>query len=263
MAALLLCRVCPRRDRNRCTIAPGGCRRDAGGCMMLRRTTGLALIAVPICFNLTFFALASAFNYPEILREPASDILRQFAAGGSDLVVRWYLFAATAFLAIPLALLLGALFRGAHPHLAPATAIVGVLSGLVQTLGLLRWVFLVPALAAAHVHPATDAATRAASVVVFEAAHGYLGVGVGEHLGYLLTGTWTILLSTMLWRSVRFGPWLGATGIVAAAGIMTGMLEPAGIEAAGLVNALSYVLWSAWLLAFGAVLLATPDRTAR
>lgn len=231
--------------------------------MTLRRVTGIALIVVPICFNLTFFALAAAFNYPDILREPADDILRQFAAGGPGLVVRWYLLAVTALLAIPLALLLGALFRGEHPKLAPAAAIVGVLSGLVQTLGLLRWVFLVPGLAATHVDPAADAATRAASVVVFEAAHGYLGVAVGEHLGYLFTGVWTTLLGIMVWRSSKFGPWMGTIGVVAATGIMSGMLEPAGVEAAGLVNAVSYVLWSAWLLAFGTLLLTTTGPNER
>lgn len=235
---------------------------EQGLWMTLRRTTGLLLIAAPICFNATFFALASAFNYPDILREPADHVLRQFVAGGSGLVARWYLFAATAALAIPLALLLGALLRGSHPRLAPAAAVVGVLSGLVQTLGLLRWVFLVPTLAAAYVDPATDPATRASAIVVFEAAHGYLGVAIGEHLGYLFTGCWTILLAIMFWPTSRVGPWLGVVGIVAALGVMSGMLEPAGVEAAGLINALSYVLWSISLIALGVLVLRTPDRLA-
>jgi hypothetical protein len=221
----------------------------------MKQVTGIFLIVVPLLFNGVFFALSSAFSYPDILREPASDILRQFHEGGNSLVILWYLFAATAVLAIPLALLLYAVFRDEHPQLAQAAAIIGVLSGLVQAFGLFRWVFLVPDLAAAYVDPSTDAATREAVIVVFEAAHEYLGVAIGEHLGYLFTGSWTILLSVMMFRSRMFRPWMGVVGIIAAAGIMIGMLEPFGVAAAGVVNAVSYILWSLWLIVMGGMLL--------
>ena len=55
--------------------------------------------------------------------------------------------------------------------------------------------------------------------------------------------------------SPLFRPWLGGLGMVAAVGILVGMLEPAGFAAAGTINALSYILWSAWLIATGVVLL--------
>jgi hypothetical protein len=228
---------------------------------MYNRLTGICLICVPLAFNALFFALGSSFSYPDILRAPTADILSRFAAGGQGLIALWYLFAATALLAIPLALLLYGVFRADHPQLALAAAIAGVLSGLVQTLGLLRWVFLVPGLAAAFTDPALDPAARAAVVVVFEAAHQYLGVAVGEHLGYLFTGTWTILLSVMMFRSPIFRPWLGVLGLVAAIGVMAGMLEPAGWRSAGMVNALSYILWSLWLVAMGVLLIARGGRT--
>ena len=34
----------------------------------------------------------------------------------------------------------------------------------------------------------------AGTAIVFETLHRYAGVGIGEHLGYLLTGVWTILV---------------------------------------------------------------------
>jgi hypothetical protein len=228
-----------------------------------RRITGICLIFVPLAFNAAFFALGNAFDYPGILREPTDRILTQFAAGGAGLVTLWYLFAATAWLSIPLALLLYGVFRQEHPQLALAAAITGVLGGLVQVFGLLRWVFLVPSLAATYADPAVDPALRAAAVVVFESAHSYLGVGIGEHLGYLFTGVWTILLSSMMFRSGTFRPWLGIAGIVAATGILMGMLEPAGWQEAGLINAISYIVWSLWLIAIGIVLLIRPEAPAR
>lgn len=222
---------------------------------MNRRLTGLLLIIVPLAFNIAFFALGSAFSYPDILRQPTDSILTQFVAGGSGLIALWYAFAVTALLAIPLALLLYGTFHEEHSQLAVAAAIIGVLSGLVQAFGLFRWVFLVPSLAATYTDAAADPALRAAAIVMFESAHRYLGVAIGEHLGYLFTGTWTILLGVMMLRSRQFPSWLGLLGIIAAIGVMVGMLEPAGWSAAGAINAISYIVWSLWLIVMGVILL--------
>jgi hypothetical protein len=226
---------------------------------MNHRITGIAFIFVPLAFNLVFFALGSAFNYPDILREPTADILQQFVAGGADLISLWYLFALTALLAIPLALLIQGVFQSEHPQLSQAAMIVGVLSGLVQGIGLLRWVFLVPGLATTYLDPAAEPALRAAAVVVFEAGHHFFGVAIGEHLGYFFTGSWTILLSVMMFRSTTFRPWLGIIGISAAMGILAGLLEPAGWDLAGLINAISYIVWAFWLMLTGIILLVRPS----
>ena len=42
---------------------------------MHNRITGLFLILVPLAFNAAFFTLAGSFSYPEILRQPAAEIL--------------------------------------------------------------------------------------------------------------------------------------------------------------------------------------------
>lgn len=227
---------------------------------MKYRVTGTILILVPILFNGLFFALASSFEYPDILRKPTDYILQHFVAGGSDLVALWYAFASTALLAIPLALLLYSIFVDEHPQMALATAIIGVISGLVQALGLFRWVFLVPFLSDSYTGATATAAARESAALVFEAAHRYLGVAVGEHMGYLFTGVWTILLSVMMLRSSVFSRWLGILGSVSAVGILVGLLEPAGWSDAGTINALSYVLWSVWLILMGVILIAASRR---
>ena len=230
--------------------------------MTTRRWTAIFLIVVPLAFNAVFFALGSAFNYPDILREPTDTILRQFAQGGASLITLWYLFALTALLAIPLALMLYSVFAETTPQLSLAASVVGVLSGLVQAFGLFRWTFLVPSLATTYLDPSTDPATHAAAVMVFEAAHRYLGVAVGEHMGYFFTGAWTILLAVMMFRTSTFPNWLGWAGILSAIGIMTGLLEPAGWQPAGLINALSYIAWSLWLIGMGIILLFPPRSNA-
>ncbi len=113
--------------------------------MTLYAITGLVLIALPIAFNVLFFLLGRAFDYPNILRKPTDHILTQFTSGGRRLIALWYAFAMTALLAIPMALLLGAVFDMDYPQLAAVSVIIGVLSGLTQAMGLLRWPLLVPA----------------------------------------------------------------------------------------------------------------------
>jgi hypothetical protein len=201
-----------------------------------------------------FFALGRAFDYPNILRQPTDVIFTRFTAGGTRLVALWYAFALTAVVAIPMALLFQLVFVGQHPSLAGMSAIVGALSGLVQAMGLLRWPLLVPTLAAQY-SEASTAEQRSTVAVVFNAFHQYIGVVVGEHLGYLLNGAWTILISVMMFTSPIFSPVLGVLGIVSAVGILTGLLEPAGWKPAGAINAMSYILWSLWLIVSGITLL--------
>jgi len=216
----------------------------------LFRLTGLILIAVPVAFNLLFLALGRSFEYPDILRQPVDTVLRRFRDGGSRLISLWYAFSLTAILFVPLALLVAAAFPG-QPALAQASAVVGALAGVVQALGLLRWPFLVPVLARAYADPAASPAKREAVATVFEAFHTYAGVAIGEHLGYFFTAGWSILVSAILMQSAMFNPLIGVLGIVSAVGILAGTLEPAGWKPAAAINAISYLVWSLWLVAVG------------
>ena len=38
-------------------------------------------------------------------------------------------------------------------------------------------------------------------------------------------------------------------------GVLAGVFEETGFKAAGVINAISYILWSIWLIAFGIALL--------
>ncbi|MDQ3227006.1 MAG: DUF4386 domain-containing protein [Chloroflexota bacterium] len=220
----------------------------------VRVLTATLLIAVPVLFMLFYVLLTMTFDYPGILREPAGEVLRRFAAGGPSLIALWYGFALTPALFIPAAVLLRRVFPDATPLLDLATPLA-VLAGLVQVLGLVRWPFLVPELARTFLDPAASEATQAATLAVFSAFHQYAGVAIGEHLGYLFTGAWTLVIAGAMLTSLLFRPWLGWVGIVAAIGVLIGMLEPAGVAIAGTINALAYIVWSLWLVGVGVFLL--------
>jgi hypothetical protein len=224
--------------------------------LSLRRLAGLLLILLPIAFTVCFTLLQMQFEYPDILRQPTADVLTKFQAGGTGLIVVWYVLSLTAVLFIPIVVLFHHVLAGQKASAALSVATTfGVVAGIVQTLGLLRWPFLVPHLAQAYLAPGASEAQRAAAALVFEAFHRYAGMAVGEHLGYLSTSLWTFLVALLMIRSPLFGRWLGASGMVLALGIVTGLLEPAGWELAGAINAISYLAWALWMIVVGVVLL--------
>ena len=223
--------------------------------MSLSKLTGLLLILLPVAFNVVFFLLQRNFEYPDILRKPTDYILRRFNEGGTRLIATWYAFALTGVLFIPVAILVHQTLASEGTTYMLLATTVGVLAGLVQFFGLIRWTFLVPYLAKTYFEPDVTQATRDGIAVVFQAFHRYAGVAIGEHLGYLLTSIWTALIALAITQSSLFSTWLGWIGFLPAIGIFIGLFEEAGFKAAGAINAISYILWSLWLIIVGIVLL--------
>jgi hypothetical protein len=217
--------------------------------------TGLLLIIVPMAFNITFFLLQKAFEYPDILRQPTESILRRFQQGGPSLRRLWYAFAFAAVLFTPVPVLVQQVFGADAPWYLAIGTVLGVLAGLVQFLGLIRWPFLVPSLAELYTDPQSSQATRDSVAVTFQAFHRYIGVAIGEHMGYLFTSAWTILLCFAIIQTGIVSPLFGWLGIIPALGVLMGVFEETGFKAAGAVNAISYILWSIWLVALGVAIM--------
>jgi Domain of unknown function (DUF4386) len=225
--------------------------------------TGVLLLILPVAYNGLYTLLARSFDYPDILRQPTSQILDQFAAGGSRLVLTWWGFAMSAVLLAPAAVLLSATLADANPTILALASAIGLLAALVQFLGLIRWPFAVPHLARTAADPTATAATRDAVEVTFQTLNRYLGVAVGEHLGYLFTGLWTALAGIALIQSNVLHPLFGIVGLLLAPLFVLGSLEfvgpfePRGWKLAGTLVPFAYIGWSIWLLALGVGLLIT------
>jgi hypothetical protein len=130
-------------------------------------------------------------------------------------------------------------------------------------LGLVRWPYAVPELARRYVAAdGPDAeATRRTIELVFAALHRLLGVGIGEHLGYLLTGLWTLLVGASILSTGVLPGWLGLIGVPIGVALLVGSLEFAGPNErdgwplAGTIVPIAYIAWSLWLIALGVFLL--------
>jgi Domain of unknown function (DUF4386) len=219
------------------------------------------LIGVPIAFNVAFFELGRVFDYPNILRKEPEEILRRFAAGGPGLILRWEALLLSALAMLPLVAIVAVALEP-PAMLALPSIVVGAAAALVQALGLVRWPFAVPELARRHA--AADgpdaAATRRSIEVIFATIHRLFGVGIGEHLGYLLTGTWTLLTAAGVLATSVLPSWLGAIGIPIGVALLVGSLEFVGRNErrgwalAGTIVPVAYIAWSLWLMALGTLL---------
>jgi hypothetical protein len=223
--------------------------------------TGIVLIAVPILFNVAFTLLAQRFDYPDILRHPTEEVLQRFGEGGSTLILTWWALALSAIALAPLAVLLAGEIGDADPTIVSLSILFGVLASIVQFLGLIRWPFLVPYLAR-EAEGATPGSPRAETIdLIFQSFNRYLGVGVGEHLGYALTGAWSMFAGVALIQSDAVPGWLGVIGVLIGPAFLlssfefVGPFERSGWKPAGQLVPIAYVIWSLWLAALGVAFL--------
>jgi hypothetical protein len=222
---------------------------------MNRKLTAALLVAAAVLTSVAFTALGSVFGYPDVLKEPASDVLAAFRAHQAPVMAWFAVLALSAALFAPIAIGVGRLSGRTVMRIAVP---VGIAAAVVQVIGLSRWPLLVPGYAAdaASASPAVAESARES----FVTAHRILGNLIGETFGYLLTAAWTLLVLAALHRALA-GRWFTALGSVSAVLILAGVLSPLDLPGIDLANFAGYVLWSLWLIVF-AVLLVRRPRTA-
>lgn len=219
---------------------------------MNRKLTAALLVTAAVLTNVAFTALGTVFNYPDVLKEPADEVLTAFRASQASVTGWFALLAASAALFAPIAVGVGRLSTRRPMRVAVP---VGIAAAAVQVVGLLRWPLLVPGYAADAT--SADPAVAAAARDSFGTAHRVLGTVVGETFGYLLTAAWTLLVVAALGRGLA-GRWFAALGAVSAVLILAGVLSPFDVPTVDQANFFGYILWSVWLVAFAVLLLRRP-----
>jgi hypothetical protein len=208
--------------------------------------------------NAPYVWLIQNFGYDDILRESTVTILRRFHLGGDALVLAWLAFAASALLFIPVVLVFRRLLRE-HGIDDDGASVLGVASAVAQATGLLRWVFVVPALAATYVAPDSSDATRQAVIVTFDSVHRLGGMVIGEAVGQLLLAGWTALMVRHLVRARLVPSWLSIVGAIIPLLWLIGQTELLH-EVVHAVPSLeltpiAFMAWEAWLVAVASFIL--------
>ena len=223
----------------------------------LTKITALTFIILGIYINIPFSILGAIFDYPNILRQPTGQVLTLFHEGGSTLIATWYAFALAPILMIFAVKLLNQILQDEKQNLVLVATTFGVLAGLTQVLGLIRWVFVVPVVANTYTDPNSSEAAKAAAVMVFEGLHQYAGVAIGEHLGQLFTGFWVLLISTAMLNSKVFGHWQGIFGLIISGMMSVGLVEgfatviSFNVGIFGIITPISFILMSIWMISIG------------
>jgi hypothetical protein len=224
------------------------------------RSTGALLVASAVVVTVAFAGLGPAFDYPDVLGQPAEQVLLAFSGRAWLVGGLFGLLAVGAAMLAPIAL--GTARLAGPGRWSTAAAVTGVAAALVQLVGLARWPLLVPSLAATVADPAASTVDRASAVEQFTWLNTVLGQGLGETCGYLLTAAWTVLVLVALRRRFGVPRLFGVVGLLSAVMILTGLLVPLGVSGADTTNFVGFLLWSAWIVWFGVVLLRGGFRAA-
>lgn len=221
---------------------------------MTPRRTAAVMVTAAVLVNVAFTGLGVLFDYPDVLKQPADDVLAAFRGSQFAVTAGFLALALGAALLAPVAVGVGRLSRSRAMRWAVP---VGIAAAAVQVIGLLRWPLLVPgwAAAAAGDDPVAAASARAA----FGTANLVLGNLVGETGGYVLTAAWTGLVLAALGTGFAGRVFVGL-GAVSAVLVLGGVLSPLDLPLVDTANLVGYVLWSVWLVGFGAVLALRHSR---
>jgi hypothetical protein len=230
--------------------------------MKNEKTIGILLIAGAIGVFIPYTVLTISFEYPDILRQDAGAILTKFHNGGSSLILTWWAF---AILGLPLLIayiLIGQKLANKLRFIKWVTTF-GVISGMVQIIALLRWVFVVPVLATNYVS-ATDVAIKTAAVISFQTIHQFAGVLLGEHIGQLFTIIWTVMISYAFIKLNIFPKWiswLGITGsviyLLAQAELFATVIP--GFPVWNMAGFIGSTIWLIWPLILGIQFIAAKS----
>lgn len=203
-----------------------------------------AAVTVPVAI------LGKYFNFPAILREPAIKAFELFRANQSQIVAGYYVFMLSALVFIPLSYALKKFLATQNNAQAlRALTVLGSAVTIFQSIGFIRWIFTMPFLTDIYF---TQPAHRPTVEIVYETLNRYAGMSIGEHLGFLAMGSWTILLGVLILNGTEIKKWLGVVGILIGSFIAVSVAEHFGGAWAGFFGTINFAantFWVFWLLA--------------
>lgn len=234
--------------------APTGAPASAG----LMRAAGWLAIVHSLMFLIPLAVLGAAIGWPANLDMPASHNLPLMLAESFSVKLGYSVYLLYSILFWPTVLLISRAIAGrdSNPVLLQLASGFALVSTLARSLGIIRWLSVMPVLATQY--SAADASLQASISVVYDAMNAYAG-RVGEVLGVFLFSAISVwLLAIALWRA-GFSKWLSIMGMLTAAGLSVLSLELFGLDMAAFIAPFS-VLYMVWMVCLGVVLIRRAKR---
>jgi len=211
-----------------------------------------------------FGVLIAVFGFPDILREPAQDRLRLFMEGYNTIVPTYYALSLTGLTQAALAVLILLCAPRRDEGFLVLSGLFGVLCGAFQILGFIRWPIVIPYLAEAMAAAPTPEAQQ--TVVLLEGLmNRYAGMAIGEHLGFLGMGFWTLFLGLAVLKQPFMDRRLGGAGVILGIATLIMGMEPLGgvFSAWGAITGAVFPFWTTWLVLMAVSLTRGRDTAQR
>lgn len=208
-----------------------------------------------------FGVLGAVFEFPEVLRLSAADRLAFYRANQGIIQPTYWVLAMTGFTQVAMAVLLCRSFARTTSPLLQIALVFGVLCGLLQMAGFIRWAILIPYLAELMV--GADAQTAATLAIIEGVFNRYAGMALGEHAANICLGIWTFGVGFAMRGNKLFDRRLACLGIVLGVAAAALALEQLGVWPAllGIILDFVFPLWAVWLVVVAASLLRADPET--
>lgn len=218
---------------------------------LARKAAALALLQTAL-FAVPLVVLGRAIGWPASLRLPAAEALPLVAAQADAVLLGYGAYLAVSLALIPLAFVLRDWLatRGVAGWRADAIAFIGAAAGLFKTLGIVRWLSVMPVLAGEFQRTA-DPVARQVVAVTYAALNSYAGA-VGELLGVqILSGLWLLGVGQSLFSIGKV--WTGFAGLLCGALFLAAAFRLVWAEAAA-IQSVAAPLALVWFALLAAVL---------
>jgi hypothetical protein len=230
-----------------------------------RQTYAAAFVVALVHVSLLaggFLVLVDQFHFPEILRASSQERLALFSKNAALIVPAYYAMGLSGLTQISIAVLFHRSFARQGSTILLLALVAGVSAGLLQAMGFMRWPIAVPFLAE-QMAAASTPDGQAMVALVEGTLNRYAGMVIGEHLGFLGQGFWTLFVSVAMLSGVLFSRVYGVVGVLLGLAILVSSLEQLGgpFERLGMVSATASAAWLGWLLVCGISLLRTKEGT--
>ncbi len=222
------------------------------------RATAITIIIHVSALAIGFNILAVVFEFPDILRQSAEYRLTLFTENSNIIIPVYYLLALTGFTQIILSVLLHQSFDDNKSSLLLLTTVFGILTGIFQILGFIRWPIVVPYFA-----EAMNSNVPMETIAFVEGTlNRYAGMAIGEHLGFLAQAAWTTLLGIVMLRHKLFNRRLGWAGLLIGLLSFPMSMEPLGgfLTIFGELTWPVTAAWLIWLVVVAISLLRTNEK---
>ena len=217
---------------------------------------GTMLIAAAVLSFLPIAILGPAIGWPASLRSPAAQQLTAIAGAPAAVALGYAVYLLYSVLILPVMTLLA--WRACGSLVKPIAVMVvtfAAISTLARSIGILRWLTAMPAMA--QQHAAADPAGKQVLEAIFTTVTIY-GGGIGELLGVSLFMALSLgLAMAAAWTGKTLPRWLAAFGMISALLLFALFLPTIGI-AIEVPIAVAATVLAVWMVVAGIVVFFKP-----